>query len=146
MIEIDNLSLDEWYTCLKLYQKNIIEQLVAKYGEERAAEEWLMARGPIQTATFGGVQTNNNESYWDRFKNEFDKLICGHPDYENEQKKFMYAGKPIGLSSVTALSTWLSPIICVSPAILVPAIILVLHTTSKMGIKAYCSTKHFAAN
>ena len=39
MIEIDNLSLNEWYTCLKPYQRAIIEQLVAKYGEERAAEE-----------------------------------------------------------------------------------------------------------
>lgn len=146
MIEIDNLPLDEWYTCLKSYQKDIIEQLVAKYGEEIAAEEWFMARGPIQTATFGGVQTNNNESYWNRFKDEFDKLICGHPDYESEQKKFMSASKTIGLGSVTALSTWLSPIVCVSPAILVPAIILMLHTTSKMGIKAYCSTKYFTEN
>lgn len=144
MIEIDALSLSDWYTCLKPYQKNAIEQLVAKYGEERAAEEWLMARGPIQTATFGGAQTSNSESYWNRLKDEFDKLICGHPDYENEQKKFISASKTIGLGSVTALSTWLSPIVCLSPAILVPAIILLLHTTSKMGIKAYCSTKHFA--
>lgn len=144
MIEIESLSLDEWYTCLKPYQKNIIEQLVAKYGEERAAEEWLTARGPIQTATFGGAVSNNTDNYWNRFKLEMDKLICGHPNYENERKKFSSAGKSLGLGAVTALSTWLSPIVSVSSAILVPSIILVLHTTSKMGINAYCSTKNFS--
>ena len=145
MIEIDDLSLNQWYACLKPYQKVVIEQLVSKYGEEKAAEEWLTARGPIQTATFGGSQTNTAEAqnYWSRLKDEFDKLICGHPDYEKEQKKFLAAGKSIGLGSVTALSNWLSPIIGMTPAILVPAIILILHTTSKMGVKAYCSTKHF---
>jgi site-specific DNA recombinase len=40
MIEIDDLSLNEWYACLKPYQKVVIEQLVSKYGEEKAAEEW----------------------------------------------------------------------------------------------------------
>lgn len=72
MIEIDNLSLNEWYTCLKPYQRAIIEQLVAKYGEERAAEEWLTARGPMQTATFGGSQVNaeNAPKYWDRLRSE----------------------------------------------------------------------------
>lgn len=99
MIEIDSLSLEEWYTCLKPYQKITIEQLVSKYGEERAAEEWLTARGPIQTVTFGGTQTNVTETskYWSRFKDEFDKLICGHPDYDKEQRKFLTAGKTIGL-------------------------------------------------
>lgn len=28
MIEIDDLSLNEWYACLKPYQKVVIEQLV----------------------------------------------------------------------------------------------------------------------
>lgn len=145
MIEIDSLSLEEWYTCLKPYQKITIEQLVSKYGEERAAEEWLTARGPIQTVTFGGTQTNVTETskYWSRFKDEFDKLICGHPDYDKEQRKFLTAGKTIGLGSVTTLANWLAPIINMAPAILVPALVLVLHTTAKMGIKAYCSTKHF---
>lgn len=28
MIEIDDLSLNEWYACLKPYQKVVIEQLL----------------------------------------------------------------------------------------------------------------------
>ena len=145
MIKIDNLSLDEWYSCLKPYQKTIIVQLVSKYGEEKAAEEWLMSRGPMQTATFGGVQIGSEKptNYWKRFKTEFDKLICGHPDYEKEQEKFLATGKTIGLGGVTALANWIAPIIGMSPALLVPAIILLLHTMAKMGVKAYCSTKIF---
>lgn len=135
MIEIDNLSLNEWYTCLKPYQRAIIEQLVAKYGEERAAEEWLTARGPMQTATFGGSQVNaeNAPKYWDRLRSEIDKLICGHPDYKKEQEKILAAGKSIGLGGVTALANWLSPLIGMSSALLAPAIILILHTMAKMG-------------
>lgn len=145
MIEIENLSLDEWYSCLKPYQKTSIEQLVAKYGEEKAAEEWLMSRGPMQTATFGGAQvgSGNNPNYWLRLRTEIDKLICGHPDYEKEQEKFLAAGKTIGLGGVTALANWIAPIIGMSPALLAPAIILVLHTMAKMGVKAYCATKTF---
>ena len=55
MIEIENISLDECYRYLKPYQRYIIEQLVVKYGIEKAAEEWINARGPMQTVTFGGV-------------------------------------------------------------------------------------------
>lgn len=97
MIEIESLSLNECYQYLKPYQRNIIEQLVEKYGIEKAAEEWINARGPMQTVTFGGVveDANNKKNYWNRFKNEFDKLICGHPDYQEEQDKFVAAGKPI---------------------------------------------------
>lgn len=144
MMEIENLTLDKWYTCLKPYQKNMIEQLVSKYGEEKAAEEWLIARGPVQTVTFGGTPANAAETthYWTRLKDEFDKLICGHPDYEKEQKKILTAGKTIGLGSVTALANWLSPVIGMSPSMLVPVLVLILHTTSKMGVNAYCSTKN----
>ena len=47
MIEIENIPLEDWLKPLKPYQRNTIEQLVAKYGEEKAAEEWINARGPI---------------------------------------------------------------------------------------------------
>ena len=36
----------------------------------------------MQTVTFGGVteDINNKKNYWNRLKNELDKLICGHID------------------------------------------------------------------
>ena len=76
MIEIENIPLEDWLKPLKPYQRNTIEQLVAKYGEEKAAEEWINARGPMQTVTFGGVAEdfNNKKNYWNRLRNEFDKF------------------------------------------------------------------------
>jgi len=145
MIEIENLSLDECYQYLKPYQRNIIEQLVEKYGIEKAAEEWINARGPMQTVTFGGVveDSNNKKNYWNRFKNEFDKLICGHPDYKDEQDKFVAAGKPIGLGAIAYIANLIAPVVGMSSAVLIPAIVLVFNAIAKMGVRAYCSTKQF---
>ena len=147
MIEIENIPLEDWLKPLKPYQRNFIKQLVAKYGEEKAAEEWINARGPMQTVTFGGVtediNNNNKKNYWNRLRNEFDKLICGHADYQNEHDKFVNAGKPIGLGAVTYIADWIAPAVGMSTAILIPAIALVLSTTAKMGVKAYCATKQF---
>lgn len=145
MIEIENIPLEDWLKPLKPYQRNFIEQLVAIYGEEKAAEEWINARGPMQTVTFGGVteDTNNKKNYWNRFRNEFDKLICGHTDYQDEHDKFVAAGKPIGLGAVAYIADWIAPAVGISTAILIPAIALILNITAKMGVKAYCATKQF---
>jgi hypothetical protein len=143
MIEIEDLSLDEWYKCLKPYQSSIIRQLVDNLGEEKAAEEWITAMGPLQTATFGGDPSSkvDQKSYWNRLKEEFDKFICGHSAYENEHEKFLSTGKLLGTGAVTSIATWLSPSVGLSPTILVPAILLLLHTTAKISVRAYCATK-----
>jgi VIT1/CCC1 family predicted Fe2+/Mn2+ transporter len=143
MIEIENLSLEEWLSCIKPYQKAIINQLVDKYGEEKAAKIWLISQGPLQTAKFGGNQMTSEKSikYWDRLKNEIGKFICGHPDYEDERKKFLSGGKLITIGSVTGIANFLGSLLGITPAIILPSLLLLLHTVTKMGIKAYCSTK-----
>lgn len=144
-IEIDNITLEECYSILKPYQRRIVEMLVDKYGVEGAAEQWILAKGPCQTSTFGGERHYDKQQndYWTRFKYEFDKLLCGHQDYEIEREKFVNTSKTIGLAGITAISTWIGPLIGLSPVLLVPSIALLLTTVSKMGIKAYCSVKSF---
>lgn len=144
-LEIDNITLENCYSILKPYQRRMVEMLVEKYGIEGAAEQWLIAKGPCQTSTFGGVAQDNNQQndYWTRFRYEFDKLLCGHADYEIEREKFVGTSKTIGLAGITAISTWIGPLIGLSPVLLVPSIALLLTTVSKMGIKAYCSVKSF---
>lgn len=143
MIEIENMPLDKWLECLKPYQKSIISKLVEKFGEERAAEEWITATGPLQTATFGGAPTDkvDQKTYWNKLKDEFDKFICGHSAYEKEQSKFISKGKLIGTGAVTSIAAWISPTVGMPPEILVPAILLLLSTTAKISTKAYCATK-----
>lgn len=45
MIEIENIPLENWLKPLKPYQRNTIEQLVAKYGKEKVAEEYYSKMG-----------------------------------------------------------------------------------------------------
>lgn len=144
-LSIETISIEECYASLRPYQRILIEKLVTLYGEEGAAEQWLISRGPCHTSTFGGSPQEQTHSvnYWSRFKVEFDKFICGHPDYDNEREKFITTGKPLGLAGVTGISTWLGPLLGMSPVLLVPSIALLLTATSKMGIKAYCATKSF---
>ncbi|MDE6650722.1 MAG: hypothetical protein K2K45_12420 [Muribaculaceae bacterium] len=144
-LSIQPITIEECFASLKPYQRGIIEKLVAKYGEEGAAEQWITSQGPCQTSTFGGSpqEQSHAPSYWSRFKAEFDKFICGHPDYDKEREKFVSTSKPLGLAGVTGISTWLGPLIGMSPVLLVPAIALLLTATSKMGVKAYCATKSF---
>ncbi|MBJ2189722.1 MULTISPECIES: hypothetical protein [Duncaniella] len=144
-LEIENITLEDCYSILKPYQRRIVEKLVEKYGIEGAAEKWLLAKGPCQTSTFGGVTQDDKQQndYWSRFRYEFDKLLCGHQDYEIEREKFVGTSKTIGLAGITAISTWIGPLIGLSPVLLVPSVALLLTTISKMGIKAYCSIKSF---
>lgn len=144
-ILIEPITIEDCYASLKPYQRLTIEKLVSKYGEEGAAEQWLTARGPCQTSIFGGSPQEQTQtmSYWSRLKNEFDKFICGHPDYDKEREKFVTTSKPLGLAGVTGLSTLLGPLIGMSPVLLVPSIALLLTSASKMGVKAYCATKSF---
>lgn len=141
MIEFENLTLEEWGQSLKPYQFNIILQLVRNYGEMEAAEKWINAKGPQETATFGDISNslNTGKNYWYSLRDEFNKLICGHPDYTKEREKLISTGKIIGLGGVSYISTLLSPIVGLSVPILTPAVMLLLHTAGKMGINAYCS-------
>lgn len=146
MIEIEQISCSDIYPILKSYQRNIIEKLISEYGIEKAAELWVTSKGPIQTARFGGVScdSDNSKSYWKRIKNEFDKLVCGSSEYTKEQKKFLTTGKSIGTGCMVSFANYLSPLIGLSSSILVPTLLLLLCSASKIGLKAYCSNKNIS--
>jgi|CZCB01.1.fsa_nt_gi hypothetical protein len=145
MIEIEKKPLEDWYEVLKPYQKSVLEQLVERYGEEKAAEEWITAMGPVQTATFGGDTSNrvNQKMYWNRLKDEFDKFICGHSSYKEEQEKLLSSGKLLGPGVVSSLATWIAPAVGMPPSIIAPALVLLLYIAAKISVKAYCATKNF---
>ncbi len=149
MNEIEVFSLEEMYASLPHYQATTIRTLVEKYGEEKAAEMWLESMGPKQTQHFGGSstelvsQSGKTVSFWKRCKTEFDKLICGHKDWEKEYEEYVNYGKAISIATATGIAGVLSPVIGVTTVILIPAIELLLRTVSKMGINAYCSNKDF---
>lgn len=140
-MEIPNYELAEWLSVLKPYQKDIVLQLVSEYGEEKAIEKWLSASGPTSTVKFGG--DGNMKPFLDRYKNEINKLICGHPDYDSERAEFGEKNGKLKTAIVSSLSSLIGSKLGVAATVLAPVIVLSLYTAGKMGVNAYCSCVSF---
>jgi hypothetical protein len=136
-VEIPNYELEDWLSVLKPYQKNIVSQLVSEYGEEKTIEKWLTASGPTGTVKFGG--DGNMKPFLDKYKNEINKFICGHPDYNNERTQLGEENETIKTIIVSSISSLIGSKLGVAAAVLAPAIVLSLYIAGKMGVKAYCS-------
>lgn len=143
---VETLSQDVWFSILKPYQRKYIEQLVQTYGEEKTAEIWLTSGGALQTARFGGENDSlgDRKDYWRRFKIEFDKFICGHPDYSEVRNKVSQQAGSIGLIAIPIISSEIAASVGISHVIIVPAVVLLLNVASKVGVRAYCANKRFA--
>jgi len=139
-------TLEDIYKSLPSYQASTVKRLVEMYGEEKAAEYWLDSLGPKQTSHFGGNGTalvSQSPSYWQRCKTELDKLICGHPSWEDEHKKYITVGKAITIGTAAAIAAAIAPVIGISTIVITPAVELLLHSISKVGFRAYCANKSF---
>jgi|WetSurMetagenome_2_1015567.scaffolds.fasta_scaffold21591_5 hypothetical protein len=139
-MEIEQLDLDEWLKELKPFQIKTIKSLVQKFGEEEAAKRWIESTGPINTATFGGTPSNGKrKNYYKALKSELHKFICVQEDYIDERKKFFNQGELINAAVSAKIAIVIAPVIGLSVSIVLPAVILLLHTISKISINAYCS-------
>lgn len=121
MIEIENIRLQEWLNELKPYQINSINLLVQQYGHEKAAEIWITSNGPLNTIPFGGV-SQNSQTFFERFKYEFNKFICGHPDYENYRKKLGAEVPIVRTIYLSVISSAIGATIGFSATLLAPAV------------------------
>ncbi len=138
MKEIDNIKLVEWLNELKPYQKNSISVLIDKFGEEKAAEIWITSNGPSNNVPFGGTP-QSSQPFYDRFKLEFQKFICGHPDYEGYRKKLGAESPVIKTLYISMISSAIGATIGFSATLLAPAVAILLSTVGQMGLNAYCS-------
>ncbi|MBS5787938.1 MAG: hypothetical protein KIC98_08505 [Clostridioides difficile] len=138
-MNIPRYELNEWLDELKPYQRNIVKNLVEKYGIEEAIDKWMIANGPESTVKFGGESNNTNEKFSEKFKCEVNKFICGHPSYDkyrDEYSKISDSSKTIAISSISSL---IGSQLGVSATVLVPAVVLTLYLVGIMGKNAYCS-------
>ncbi len=142
MKNIEQISLNDWLLELKPYQRISIQSLIEKYGEEEAAEKWITANGPSNNMPFGGESIRDTKPFFDRVKTEFNKFICGHPDYEEDRRK-LNAESPIVKSIyISVISGALGATLGFAASLLAPAIAVLLGTIGKIGLNAYCeSTK-----
>ncbi len=138
MEAIQDISLEDWLSELKVYQKKSIEKLVDEFGEEEAMGKWLSANGPKDNVPFGGIQTNDSKPFLEKFKTEFKKFICNHPDYEEERKK-LNVESPISKAIwISIISAALGATLGFAATLLAPAVAIMLSIVGKMGINAFC--------
>ncbi|MFA5850956.1 MAG: hypothetical protein WC833_13880 [Bacteroidales bacterium] len=138
MKNLENISLDNWLAVLRPYQRNSIEILIQKHGEEKAAEIWITANGPSNIAQFGGKQ-QPSQPFFENFKTEFKKFVCGHPDYESFRKQLKAESKVINAIYISVISGAIGATLGFAPALLSPAVAILLSAVGKMGIQAYCT-------
>ena len=118
-----------------------LRQYVETYGEMKTAEMIINGyeQSQRQSLPEGTYEFSLQvKPYWERLKREFDRLVCGHKDYEEEQKKFLMTGQVINLATAYQISSMMTGMLSIPPYILTPAIALMLHTMVKMGRLAYC--------
>lgn len=136
-MELPTSTLEEWLVELKTYQKTSIEQLVVLHGEEEAAKVWLSANGPANTATFGGEK--NTEPFWDRFREEFRKFVCGHESYAKFHEQLGGQAPIVKVIYISAISAALGATLGFTATLLAPAVAIMLHLVSQIGLNAYCN-------
>lgn len=137
-IEIPELSVDEWISGLKPYQKNSINQLLKTNEPNDAGRIWLTSHGALNTIPFGGIK--DTSLFWQNFINEFNKFICDDTQYTNEKKDF---GNEVPLTKeilISVISAAIGAKLGFSATFVAPAVALTLFTVGKLTKNAYCAT------
>lgn len=140
--ELDNYDINTLKGNLKKYQIDIIEELLKENDVEKSIEIYLSANGPSTTIPFGGLPSQvNSKPFKDRFKEEFDKFICGHPDYAPFYPKLSKTAGNYSTLIISSISSAVGASLGLSAALISPAVVLALSLIGTMGRKAYCANK-----
>lgn len=135
---IPSYELDELLTALKPYQAGAISQLIEKHGEEEAAKLWLSANGPTDTQKFGGAGSRDPKPFWDKFNEELRLVICGDEKYKEDREKLLSNARPAADYVVHGITALVATTLGLAPALLVPAVALMLKVIGKVGVNAWC--------
>lgn len=138
MKELENIVLSEWLEELKQYQRISIESMIARFGAEQAAENWITSNGPVNNIPFGGQNQIDTKPFYNRFKSEFKKFVCGHSDYEEYRKKLGAESPVIKATYIALISAALGATLGFAATLLAPAVAILLGIVGEIGLKAYC--------
>lgn len=135
--EIPNRELPEWLDGLKPYQKDLIlEMLKNEKDPEKVAMGWLNSNSLGNTTPFGGEK--DPKPFWDRFKLEFRKFICGDKAYDKERRELSKEVPVSSMLAINVISGALGATIGYSATFLAPAVAILLYSIGKMSVNAYC--------
>lgn len=134
---------EAWIAALEPYQADHIRSL-RKQGRtpEEAAEVWLTIQGPSNTFPFGGDPTRRFRSlFYDRLLKEVEEFICGAERYQVDREKLLGELKPTHAYVISSISVAVAPVLGAAAPLIAPAIALVLYTTARLGVNAWCATR-----
>jgi len=129
----------EWLTVLPDYQRRIIDTFLAAGDPLMAAEAWLKASGPQDTAPFGaGVGAGRVNIFLLHLMRELHKLLCTDEGYTEERAEVGNAAKLGKSAFVAAIATGLAPHVGVAAVILSPAIVLIMSVFYNAAMSSGC--------
>lgn len=134
---IPQASVNEWLEELKPYQRETLKTVLADHTPEDAAKIWLSNIGSNSIISFGGLR--DVEPFWDRFKAEFNKFICGDPSYAGERASLAVEGINLKTAAIAAIASAVGAAIGMAATLLVPVVVLMLCIVGKVGKNAYCA-------
>lgn len=142
---IEQHTIEEWLSDEKAYKRNIIKKLLESHSEEDTAKILLTSKGVENTKSFGGYATQQaDDTFWIRFKKEFDMFICGHSKYQDLKEEIKKNGNIIKISTTAFIASALAPFVGLAASFLTVPIILMLKAVSEFSINAYCKNINFS--
>lgn len=131
-------SVDEWVNSLPPYSRTSIQNLLASGKTPlEAAEEWLRAVGPTDTAPFGGA-ADASRLMLHNLLVEMRNVVCGGPEYESQRKEVSQAVGSGKYAIATALGVVAGPYLGAAAVVVAPAIVLILSIVVTAGQKTAC--------
>ena len=128
LFQVDN---EEWLTTLPRYQQIRIKQLVDSTNSyEEAAKQWLNAM-PENTFPFGAEQARN--LFIEKVRDEMEKFLSGDEKYADEHKQLLSSSEVLQKTLVSSVSAAIAPVIGTAAAYIMPVVVLVFMTMSKMA-------------
>ncbi len=131
-------SVEDWVAALPPYQRVTIEALLKRAGTpEEAAQNWLAAAGPLDTARFGGT-SRAAEILFGNLARETHKALCGSSEYEGDRGELSRATAAGKHAFASALGIVISPHLGAAAVVLVPALMLLLAIVTQAGQQSVC--------
>lgn len=127
----------DWMDALPPYQRRIVSTMLIGTDPLQAADTWLQASGPKDTAPFGAGAGRVNIFLLNLMR-EMYKLICTNDGYATDREQLVSAATAGKSTFVAAIATALAPSLGAAAVVISPAIVLVLSVCYNAAVSSGC--------
>ncbi|WP_336761764.1 hypothetical protein [Paenibacillus sp. USHLN196] len=130
----------EWLDILPQWQKEMIDQMLTQGKTyEEVATIWLDSGTASNTYPFGS--DNKRSLFFEKVLKEIESFICRDDTYIEERRAILDKFKAGETLVVSSLATAIATTVGAVPALILPAVVLILKMIGKIGTKAWCSLR-----